>query len=120
MWNDDDVAAINQDALFGTDHGPQFIALPSPMYATWAADAVQQGGETLGFSQYMSYSANAKHILSHGILDVSVAVPGTELTLLWGEPDSRRDNVNPHDVREVRVTVAESPYFAKVIKTANQ
>ena len=120
VWNDDDVAATNNDALFGTDRGPQFIALPSPMYATWAADAVLQGVDTIGFSQYMSYSANARHILSHGILDVSVAEPGTELTLLWGEPDSRRDNVSPHELREIRVTVAESPYFAKVIKTANQ
>jgi vanillate/3-O-methylgallate O-demethylase len=120
VWNDADVTAVNESALFGTGTSPQYIALPSPMYATWAADAVLNGGETIGFSQYMSYSANARHILSHGIIDVSLAEPGTELTLLWGEPNSRRDNVGSNELREIRVTVAPSPYFAKVIKTGTQ
>jgi hypothetical protein len=113
------VASVIESALFDNEHPAQFIAMPSPMYATWAADAVQSGGETIGFSQYMSYSANAGHILSHGIIATEPAEPGTELTLLWGEPDSRRDNVDSHELREIRVTVAPTPYFAKVIKTDN-
>jgi len=118
-WNDEDVSDVNDSALFGEGDPAQFIALPSPMYATWAADAVQHEGRTVGFSQYMSYSANARHILSHGIIDRSLAEPGTQLTLLWGEPGSRRDNVGRNTLREIRVTVAPSPYFAKVIKTEN-
>jgi len=116
VWNDEDVMAANRSALFDTDAPAQFVAFPSPMYATWAADAVQHDGRTVGFSQYMSYSANARRILSHGIIDVGLAEPGTELTLLWGEPDSRRDNVGPNALREIRVTVAQSPYFQKIIK----
>jgi vanillate/3-O-methylgallate O-demethylase len=119
VWNDADVAAVNNSALFGDGAHGRFIALPSPMYATWAADAVQVDGQTIGFSQYMSYSANAKHVLSHGILDSRLAEPGTELTLLWGEPGSRRDNVSEHELREIRVTVAPSPYFTKVIKSTD-
>ncbi|THG30094.1 aminomethyltransferase family protein [Naasia lichenicola] len=120
VWNDEDVAATIQSSLFDSQHPAQFIALPSPMYATWAADAVQSGGQTIGFSQYMSFSANAGHILSHGILDRELATPGTELTLMWGEPDSRRDNVGRNELREIRVTVAPTPYFDKVIKRAAQ
>ncbi len=120
VWNDDDVAATAYSALFDAEHQPQYIAMPSPMYATWAADAVQSGGETVGFSQYMSYSANAGHVLSHGIIATELAVPGTELTLLWGEPDSRRNNVGRNEMRQIRVTVAPTPYFAKVIKTENK
>jgi vanillate/3-O-methylgallate O-demethylase len=116
VWNDDDVASTIESALFDQAHPAQFIALPSPMYATWAADAVQSGGQTIGFSQYMSFSANAGHILSHGILDTELAIPGSELTLLWGEPDSRRNNVGRNELREIRVTVAPTPYFEKVIK----
>jgi glycine cleavage system aminomethyltransferase T len=119
VWNDEDVTAINHSALFDAEHRAQFIAMPSPMYSTWAADAVQSAAETVGFSQYMSYSANAGHILSHGIIAAELSEPGTELTLLWGEPDSRRDNVDANELREVRVTVAPTPYFEKVIKTAN-
>ena len=119
VWNDDDVAAVTYSGLFDSEHPAQFLALPSPMYATWAADAVCSAGETIGFSQYMSYSANAGHILSHGIIATELAEPGTELTLLWGKPDSRRNNVDRNDLREIRVTVAPTPYFAKVIKTAN-
>ena len=118
VWNDDDVAATIKSSLYGGAHRAQFIALPSPMYATWAADAVQSAGETIGFSQYMSFSSNADHILSHGIIATELAEPGTELTLLWGEPNSRRDNVDPHELREIRVTVAPSPYYSKVIKSA--
>jgi vanillate/3-O-methylgallate O-demethylase len=120
VWNDADVAAVNESALFGNGTPAQFIALPSPMYSTWAADAVLSDGRPIGFSQYMSYSANARHVLSHGIIDVALAEPGTELTLLWGEPDSRRDNVASNELREIRVTVAPSPFFAKVIKTGTR
>jgi vanillate/3-O-methylgallate O-demethylase len=120
VWNDEDVAAVIESALFDNQHWAQFIAMPSPMYATWAADAVRSGGETIGFSQYMSYSANARHVLSHGIINTELAQPGNELTLLWGEPDSRRDNVDSNELREIRVTVAPTPYFAKVIKSGSQ
>ncbi|MQA34382.1 aminomethyltransferase family protein [Modestobacter roseus] len=120
VWNDEDVAAAINSALFDPKLPAQFIALPSPMYSTWAADAVQSGGETIGFSQYMSFSANAGHVLSHGIISQELAEPGTELTLLWGEPGSKRDNVGRNQLREIRATVAPTPYFAKVIKTANR
>lgn len=125
VWNDDDVAAVLRDSLFGTGTRSQFIKMPSPMNATWAANEIVRTGASssdarVGFSQYMSYSANAKHILSHGIIDVSLAEPGTELILRWGEPGSRRDNVEQNELRDIRVTVAPSPYFDKVIKTAGQ
>lgn len=120
VWNDDDVTATIGSSLFGGGDAAQLLGMPSPMHATWAADAVLAGDETVGFSQYMSYSANARHVLSHGIIDLSMSEPGTELTLLWGEPDSRRDNVGPHALREIRATVAPSPYFDKVIKTASR
>jgi hypothetical protein len=39
---------------------------------------------------------------------------------MWGEPDTQRASVDKHELREIRVTVAPSPYFSKIIKTGQQ
>ncbi|MFI7583481.1 hypothetical protein ACH9DO_06780 [Kocuria sp. M1N1S27] len=120
VWNDEDVAAVMAESLFDGAGRSQFIRMPSPMYSTWAANEVLRpgapAGSHAGFSQYMSYSTNAGHVLSHGIIDVELAESGTELVMRWGESESRRDNVGPHELRDIRVTVAPTPYFEKVIK----
>lgn len=120
VWNDDDVAATLKASLFDRERPSRFVSLPSPMYSTWASDAVLKAGKHVGVSQYMSYSANAWHVISHGLIEVDHAEVGTELTLLWGEPNSRRPTVDRHEVREIRVIVAPTPYFDKVIKTGQQ
>ena len=120
-WNEDDVASIMRDSLF--PHGdlpPRFIAVPSPMYATFEADAVMVDGELAGISQWSAYSANAESFLSLALLDLDHAEPGTELTLLWGEPESRRPSVDRHVVREIRATVMPAPYYEKIIKSVNR
>lgn len=121
-WNDDDVMAVIRDALFPRDGAAaaQYIATPSPMYATFESDAVMQAGALIGISQWSAFSANVGGYISLALLDLDHAEPGTEVTLLWGEPDSRRPSVSAHEVREIRATVAPAPYFEKVIKTGAQ
>lgn len=119
-WNDDDVAGTIKDSLMGNGPRPRYIALPTPMYATFESDAVRKDGELVGVSQWSSFTANGGHLVSTALVNLDVAQPGTELTLLWGEPDSQRRTVDAHEVREVRVKVAPSPYFEKVIKTRQQ
>jgi vanillate/3-O-methylgallate O-demethylase len=117
-WNQDDVAAIMHDSLFpGGGLPPRYIAVPSPMYATFQADCVMAGGNLVGLSQWSAYSANAEAFLSLALVDRDFAEPGTEVTLLWGEPNSQRPSVDRHEVREIRATVEAAPYFNKVIKT---
>jgi glycine cleavage system aminomethyltransferase T len=120
VWNDDDVAATVRSSLFDPDHPGRYLALPTPMYATFESDAVLRAGAPAGVSQWSSYSANAGHVISLALVNVEHAEPGTELTLLWGEPDTRRPTVDRHEVREIRATVAPVPYFEKVIKTRQQ
>ena len=119
-WNDDDVTSVLASSLFGDLPRARFLALPNPMYATFESDAILNNGEPAGVSQWPSYTANGGRLVSTALVNLEDAEPGTELTLLWGEPDSRRRTVDEHEVREIRVTVAPSPYFEKVIKTGRQ
>ncbi|AVA26200.1 hypothetical protein [Rhizobium sp. NXC24] len=120
VWNDDDVAATIKASLFDREQAGRFMALPTLMYATFESDAVMKGGNVVGVSQWSAYSANAGHLISLALVNVDSAEPGTELTLLWGEPGTRRRTVDRHEMREIRVTVAPAPYFDKVIKTGKQ
>jgi vanillate/3-O-methylgallate O-demethylase len=121
VWNEQDTLQGMRDSMF--PHGttpPRFINLPSPMYATFLADAVLKNGKLIGTATWPAYSANADSILSLALLDIEDAAPGTEVTFLWGEPSSKRWTVEQHQVREVRATVANAPYFEKVIKTGGR
>ncbi|THG30108.1 aminomethyltransferase family protein [Naasia lichenicola] len=115
-WHDDDVAAVAASALFG-DTPSRYVGFPLPMYSTWQSDLVRLNGKPVGVSQWSSYSPNARHVLSLALVDIDQAEPGTELVLDWGEPDSQRATVDNHAVKQIRVRVAPSPYFEKVIKT---
>jgi glycine cleavage system aminomethyltransferase T len=121
VWDRDDVLAVINDSLFPNLRGPaKYIATPSPMYATFEADAVLHQGRAVGVSQWSAYSTNAENYLSHALIDMDSAEPGTELTLLWGEPDSQRASVEANTLREIRATVAPAPFFEKVIATDGQ
>jgi vanillate/3-O-methylgallate O-demethylase len=117
-WNDEDLASLIASSLFDGPEGAQFVALPIPIYGTYQVDAVLHDGKPVGIAQWSSFSANAGHMISTALIELPHAEIGTELTLLWGEHDSKRTPVSTHSVREVRVTVAPAPYFDKVIKTA--
>jgi glycine cleavage system aminomethyltransferase T len=120
VWNDDDVADVMRSSLFGSGARTKYLGLPNPMYATFQYDAITKGGRTVGTSQWLAYSANVGSIISLSLVDVEHAAPGAEVKVLWGEPESRRRTVEPHEVREIRAKVAPAPYFEKVIKTGRQ
>ncbi len=120
VWNDEDTARVMADAIYQRDGGAQYVAMPMPMYATFQADALTRGGNNVGISTWPGFTALNSKMISLGLVNIEDAEPGTELTLLWGEPGSQRRTVDPHTLREIRVTVAPAPYFDKVIKTGNQ
>ena len=70
-----------------------------------------KNGEHVGFSLYPVYTSNFSRWISLGLLDESVAENGTELEVLWGEPDggSAKPAVERHIQTEMRVTVAPCP-----------
>jgi glycine cleavage system aminomethyltransferase T len=117
LWNKEDVADIQRTALFPTGVPTKYINTPYSMYATFESDAVLKGNGPAGVSQWSAYSSNARSFISLALVNIEHSEPGTELTMLWGEPDSARATVEKHEVREIRVTVAPAPLFEKVIKT---
>jgi vanillate/3-O-methylgallate O-demethylase len=116
VWNENDVAEVMQSSLFAKKAPAKFMSLPLAVYATFQYDEVLKGGRRAGISQYVGYSANAESVLSLSLVDMEHSEPGTEVTVRWGEPNSRRPTVEANEVREVRAKVATAPYFQKTIK----
>jgi vanillate/3-O-methylgallate O-demethylase len=119
VWNNDDVIEVMRSSLSGGSRA-KYMGLPNPMYATFQHDAIAKSGKTIGASQWLAWSSNVGSIISLSLVNTEHSAPGTEVTVLWGEPDSQRHTVEKHEVREIRAKVAPAPYFEKVIKTGRQ
>ncbi|WP_038039842.1 vanillate/3-O-methylgallate O-demethylase [Thermorudis peleae] len=115
-WNGEDVARAFA-TLFTKPKGERakYIDLPLSQYATWMYDQVRsQHGEVIGISTFCGYSSNEGKMLSLAMLDPAYAEPGTEVILVWGEPNggSRKPSVEQHVQVELRATVGPVPYSA--------
>ncbi|MGY4103887.1 hypothetical protein ACW2Q0_30660 [Nocardia sp. R16R-3T] len=119
-WNNGDVMACVASALTDPGNGALYMKLPNPMYATFQSDAIMKKGKQIGISQCLSFSTNANRLISPAIVDLEYAEAGTEVTVLWGEPNSTRPGVDKHQIREIRGTIAPSPYFEMVNKTRSR
>jgi vanillate/3-O-methylgallate O-demethylase len=111
-WNAEDVADIFASLVDVEGPGYQVFDLPNANYGSSNFDAVQDAdGTTVGVSMFAGYSANERRALSLATIDPDIPA-GTELTLIWGEPNggSTKANVEPHLQKEVRVIVSPVPY----------
>ncbi|WP_174296922.1 aminomethyl transferase family protein [Sphingomonas bacterium] len=116
VWNREDVAAINasQD---GPDLPYKKIEYPVASYGFPQTDAVRDpDGRLVGMAGFCGYTANEDNMVSLAVVDAEHAAIGTEVTLVWGEPDggSRKPQVERHRQFEVRATVAPAPYAEAV------
>jgi vanillate/3-O-methylgallate O-demethylase len=119
-WNGDDMAKIYA-SLFDADADShyKFFDLPLANYASTNADAVlDAAGNNVGMSMFTGYSYNEKRALSLATIDHEIPV-GTELTVLWGEPNggTRKTTVEPHKQLAVRVVVSPVPYSVTARET---
>jgi len=115
-WNNEDVFDVMRRSIGKDMPRAKFISLPVPMYATFENDEVLMDGKPIGLSQWSSYSSNAGAVLSTALLDKESVEMGREVTLMWGEPNSKRRTVESHVVSEIRAKIAPVPYFEKSIK----
>jgi vanillate/3-O-methylgallate O-demethylase len=112
-WNGEDVARILASLVDQRDDLPyQFFNVPIANYGSSSFDSViDPDGATAGVSMFSGYSANEHRALSLAVLDPGVEL-GTEVTVLWGEPDggTAKTTVQPHRQLEVRAIVSPVPY----------
>jgi len=113
-WNAEDIGRV-MAALFDPDAPSyKFFDLPNATYGTANYDDVRDAaGRHIGFSTYTSYSYNERRALSLAILDPGIDI-GTEVELVWGEPNGGRGLVvlEPHEQTRIRAVVRPAPYSA--------
>jgi glycine cleavage system aminomethyltransferase T len=107
----EDVARIWGGMLAKGDK-PKFMDFPSAVYSMHPFDTVTADGRTIGLSTWIGYSFNEGKMLTLAILDPDQAEPGTEVTLVWGEPNggTGKPTVEPHVQTELRAIVSPVPY----------
>jgi vanillate/3-O-methylgallate O-demethylase len=111
-WNIDDVTEIMASAFAPEGEGYQFFDLPNANYGSSNYDSVTDvDGRVVGLSLFTGYSANEKRALSLATVDHDIEI-GTELVVVWGEPNggTRKATVQPHRQKDVRVIVSPVPY----------
>jgi glycine cleavage system aminomethyltransferase T len=110
LENEDVLGAIGTQ--FGDTERAKFIEFPSAVYSMHPYDVVTVESETVGVSTWIGYSSNEKRMLTLAVLDRAYAEPGTEVTLVWGEPDrgTAKPTVEPHTQIEIRAIVSPVPY----------
>jgi vanillate/3-O-methylgallate O-demethylase len=98
---------MTQDGL-----GYKYFDLPLANYGYFNFDSVlDDSGSLVGLSMWTGYSENERTALSLATVDPDIEI-GTEVKVLWGEPDggSEKATVEPHRQLEVRAIVSPTPY----------
>lgn len=116
VWDDEDVRRIT-GSLLEPGTAFKYMDMPVASYSFQQNDQVlDAAGELVGLANFCGYTVNEKKFLGLAMVREDLAEPGTELRLIWGEPDggSRKPFVEHHRQTEVRVTVAPSPYAQAV------
>ncbi len=111
-WNSEDVAQIFASMFDPEGDAYQFFDLPNANYGSSNYDSViDEAGDVVGVSLFTGYSANERRALSLATVDPEVEI-GTELRVVWGEPDggTLKTTVQPHRQKDVRVIVSPVPY----------
>ena len=108
--NEDIVRVMS--SMLQTGDKAKFLEFPSAVYAMHPYDAVLKDGKPVGLSTWIGYTVNAGRFLALAMVDESVAEPGTEVSLLWGEPDggTSKPTVERHVQTEIKAIVSPVPY----------
>lgn len=109
-WDDEDVLDLFGSLLReGTPY--KYFDLAMPYWSVFHYDEVLSDGDPAGVSKYFGYSYNERSVLSLALVDTALADPGTEVTVVWGEPNGESPNpeVEAHRQKAISATVVERP-----------
>ncbi len=103
-WNADDVTEIYR-SLFNEEEQPyRYMDMPRDQRGYVWVDKVMNRNKLVGLSTSRGYSYSFRKMLSLCVIDVDHSEPGTEVTVLWGEPGEPQ--------KLIRARVASAPYVS--------
>lgn len=112
VWNPDDATAVFR-SMMEPGRNAKYMELPAFHYSSYPYDAVLDAkSNVVGVATYSSFLAPDGAFVSLAVVDEQLVSEGTELTVVWGEPNggSNRPNVERHVQIEVRCTVSGWPF----------
>ena len=116
QWDTEDVlgtfASIFEEGVMEAKNAKLMDNLPRVGWAWGVFDEVLVDGELVGLSHSRSYEPDVHGFVSLAVLDVEHAEPGTDVTIVWGEPGGHSSNpkVEEHTQVEIDATVGPVPY----------
>ena len=105
-WNAEDVLDVHASLL---RPGEPYRTIDMPVTPSWQhgffahADRILAGGRDVGVSSGTIYSRHFREVISMATIDIEMAHPGAEVTVLWGNHGG--------PIKEIRATVARFPYL---------
>lgn len=112
-WDTEDVNKV-QNSIFRKGENYKYMDdLPRLGWARAAFDRVEKDGELVGISRSRSYHWDVRGVLSLCSIDMGYSEPGTEVTLIWGEPGGTTPNptIEDHTQTTIKATVKPAPYI---------
>jgi len=106
VWNVDDIMDV---CLSQYKQGEHYMPMSHSHFGQESghgvlyADMVLKNGKQIGISSGRNYSYYYREMLSLCSIDTGFEAPGTEVTVLWGDPGTKQ--------KEIRATVSRFPYF---------
>lgn len=101
-WNAEDVVDIYASYFRKGGELPDFMEMPTDPRGYLYFDKVLKDGKEIGATSSRGYSAHFREMISHAVIDLEFAEPGTEVTVIWGNPGTEQ--------REIRAVTAPTPY----------
>ena len=90
------------DSPFGAGETFRQFEYPDIPYQVCWTDLILKNGKVVGHATHPGYSRFFKKVLALSFIDVEFAVPGTEVSVLWGDPGTPQI--------ELKATVKPAPY----------
>jgi glycine cleavage system aminomethyltransferase T len=111
-WNDEDCARVMGGSLFGAGDRTMSVELPNANYVHFQFDEVRRDGRLVGLSMFCGYTVNLAAMCSLAVLDEADAVDGSEVTLVWGQPDggASKTFLPRHVQTGIRATISTQPF----------
>lgn len=103
VWNPQDVVDVYA-SQFRQEQPYDYMEMPRDQRGFMYADKVVKNGKPVGVATSRGYSYYFREMLSLCTIDVAQSEPGTEVTVVWGNPGTPQ--------KEIRATVAPAPYKA--------